>query len=290
MRYAEVIGDPIAQSKSPIIHKRWLEQLNLQGDYRRTHVPRGAVAEFFDGRRSDPDWLGCNVTIPHKEEAAALVDRLDAAAGQIAAVNCVVPEGEVLVGYNTDLDGVAAALGSVEISGRKVALIGAGGGARAAVAYLASRGIGELALLVRNPDRAEALRALAGDSRVSILPFERADEAFEGAVVIVNASPLGMTGAASMPRPLLDAVRNHAAGGTLFDMVTTPAETEFLATAREVGGNAVDGLTMLVGQATRAFELFFGDTAPAPDDALRGLLTTDSGDSASIGYNCGVKH
>lgn len=290
MRYAEVIGDPIRQSKSPIIHKYWLEQLNLAGDYQRTLVPRGTLAEFLDERRGDPDWLGCNVTIPHKEQAAALVDRLDASAEQVGAVNCIVPEGDALVGYNTDVDGVAVALGSTEIRGCKVALIGAGGAARAAVGYLVSRDIGELALLVRNPNRAEALRALAGDSRVSILPFERADEAFQGAVVIVNASPLGMAGAQRMAESLLNAVREYAGGGTVFDMVTTPAETELMAIAREAGSSTVDGLTMLVGQAARAFELFFGATAPSSDGALRDLLTTDSGDSASAGYNWELKH
>jgi shikimate dehydrogenase len=290
MRYAEVIGDPIAQSKSPIIHKHWLKQLGLSADYKRTHVPRGTLAEFLDRRRRDPDWLGCNVTIPHKEQAATLVDRLDAAAERIGAVNCIVPEGDALVGYNTDVDGVGAALGSAEIGSRKVALIGAGGGARAAVAYLASRGIGELALLVRKPERAEGLRALAGSSRVSISSFEQADQAFESATAIVNASPLGMTGAQPMPESLLNAVRKYASGATIFDMVTTPSETEFLTAAREAGGSTVDGLTMLVGQAARAFALFYGAIAPAPDDTLRDLLITDSGDSASIGYNPGLKH
>ena len=290
MRYAEVIGDPIAQSKSPIIHKHWLEQLNLAGDYRRTHVPRGTLTEFLADRRRDSDWRGCNVTIPHKEQAAALVDRLDSAVGRIGAINCIVPEGEALVGYNTDVDGVAAALGPAYIQGRKVALIGAGGGARAAVAYLASRDSGELALLVRNPERAEGLRALAGNSGVSILPFERADEALESATVILNASPLGMAGAQRMPKSLIDAVRKTAAGATIFDMVTTPPETEFLVTAREAGGTTVGGLTMLVGQAARAFELFYGATAPAPNEALRGLLITDSGNSGSVGYNSSLKH
>jgi shikimate dehydrogenase len=290
MRYAEVIGDPIAQSKSPIIHKHWLQQLNLPGDYRRTHVPRGTLTEFLDERRYDPDWLGCNVTIPHKEQAATVVDRLDSLAAQIGAVNCIVPEGGALVGYNTDVDGVAAALGSAQVRGRKVAMIGAGGGARAAVAYLATRGMAELVLLVRNPERAMALGALAGESSLAILPFEQAHEAFEAATVIVNASPLGMVGSQSMPRSLLDAVRKHAAGATIFDMITTPPTTELLAAAQGAGGSTVDGLTMLVGQAARAFALFYGTIAPAPDETLRGLLTTDSRDSASNGYKRDLKH
>jgi shikimate dehydrogenase len=276
MRYAEVIGDPIAQSKSPIIHKHWLQQLNLSGDYRRTHVPRGTLAEFLHERRVDPEWLGCNVTIPHKEQAAALVDRLDGAAEQIGAINCIVPEGAALVGYNTDVDGVAAAFDSTAIRGRKVALIGAGGGARAAVAYFATCGAGPIALVARNAARAEPLRALAGSAGLDILPFEEAALAFQGAAAIVNASPLGMAHAAAMDGSLLDAVRKHASGATIFDMVTTPVETDFLSAAREGGGKSVDGLAMLVGQAARAFDLFFGARPPAPDQALRELLTDRS--------------
>ena len=98
-------------------------------------------------------------------------------------------------------------------------------------------------------------------------------------MAIVNASSLGMAGADPMPQPLLDAVCNHARDATIFDMVTTPAETGFLSAGRQGDGHTVDGLTMLVGQAARAFTLFFGVPAPPPDDYLRGLLATDSRDS-----------
>lgn len=280
MRYAEVIGDPIAQSKSPTIHKHWLDRLNLAGDYRRTYVPRGALAAFFDQRRGDPDWRGCNVTIPHKEEAAALVDRLDPGARAIGAVNCVVPEGGNLAGYNSDIDGVAAALEHAEIRGRNAAVIGAGGAARAVVAYLADRGVGRIAVIARDPHRPKGLQALLPNKELTILPFDRADAAFGGATVIVNASPLGMAGAEPMPRPLLDALADHAGGATVFDMVTTPAKTGFLATGEAAGGRPVDGVTMLIGQAARAFALFYGAPAPPADQRLRDLLATDRPDSA----------
>jgi len=280
MIYAEVIGDPIAQSKSPIIHKHWLDRLSIQGDYIRTRVGGDDLDAYVDRRRADSDWRGCNITIPHKQAIIPLIDRVDPAAAAIGAVNCVVPVNGALVGYNTDIDGVAAALDSTELSGRKAALIGAGGGSRAVVAYLASRGVGRIALVVRNPERAEALRAVAAGVDLRIAGFDQADLAFGGAAAIINASPLGMAGADPIPQSLLDAVANHAAGATVFDMVTTPAETDFLAAGRRGGGHAVDGLTMLVGQAARAFELFFGVPAPAPDAVLRALLATDSRDSA----------
>ena len=278
MIFAEVIGDPIAQSKSPIIHRYWLKRLGIEADYVRTRVAAAELANVLDRRHSDPDWRGCNVTIPHKETIIPLLDWLDPGAQAIGAVNCVVPQNGDLVGFNTDIDGVAAALDSTELRGRKAAVIGAGGGARAVVSYLAERGIGRIAIVARTHKRAEAVRVLA--SGVDILPFDRAEEAFSGAAAIINASPLGMAGADPMPEGLLHAVGWHASETMVFDMVTTPVETEFLSAGRTGGGHTVDGLTMLVGQAARAFELFFDQSPPPPNDRLRDLLTTDSGDSA----------
>lgn len=279
MRYAEVIGDPIAQSKSPIIHQYWLEQLNLAGDYRRTYVSGPALARFLEERRSDPDWLGCNVTIPHKEQAALLVDRIEPHSKAIGAVNCIVPDGRALIGYNTDIDGIGAALDSTEMSGKRAAVIGAGGAARALVAYLAGRGIGSLSILVRNPDRARSLQTLVPNAEVYVLPLDEADLAFGSAAAIINASPLGMSGAHPMPKAILDALAKHAVGTAVFDMVTTPAKTEFLAVGEAQGASVIDGLTMLIGQARRAFELFFNVPAPPPDQRLRDLLTTDRSNS-----------
>lgn len=270
--FAEVIGDPIAQSKSPVIHRYWLDRLRIDGDYVRTRVAGDELAAFFDRRRCDADWRGCNVTIPHKQAVMPLLDRLEPGADAIGAVNCVIPEDGVLTGYNTDIDGVAAALDSTELGGRKAALIGAGGGARAVVAYLANRGVGRMAIVARNSGRAEVLRPLARGAGMDILTFECANEAFIGAAAIINSSPLGMAGADLMPQSILDAVQRHAAGATVFDLVTTPAETAFLSAGRLGGGRSADGLTMLVGQASRAFELFFGTSAPAPDGELRDLL------------------
>lgn len=280
--FAEVIGDPIAQSKSPIIHKYWLERLEIEGDYVRTRVPAAELAGFLHQRRSDPDWRGCNVTIPHKEMIISLLDGLDAGAEAVGAVNCVIPEGGALIGYNTDVDGVAAALDSTELRGRKAALIGAGGGARAVVAHLAERGVRRIAIVARYPERAEALRSFTPETDVVVLRLDQADEAFEGAAAIVNASALGMAGVDAMQQNLLDAVRGHATGATIFDLVTTPAETEFLSAGRDGGGQAVDGLTMLVGQAARAFQFFFGAPAPQPDEELRGLLTQAVANSTDL--------
>lgn len=265
MNFAEVIGDPIGQSKSPIIHKYWLQQLGIEGDYTRTHVEAKELANFLTRRRTDPDWRGCNVTIPHKQAVIALLDRIEPEAFAMGAVNCVVPEKGGLAGYNTDIDGVGAALDTSELEGEKVAVIGAGGGARAVIAYLAKRKA-KIVVVARDPDKAGELRKLAP---LDVLPFDSADEAFASAAAIVNASSLGMTGSDPVPRPLLEAVRQNSAGAMLFDLVTTPAETEFLL----CGERTVNGLVMLIGQARRAFELFFGSSPPQRDEQLRHLIT-----------------
>lgn len=270
--YAEVIGDPVAQSKSPLIHKHWLERLEIEGDYRRTRVPADRLQAFLSERRRDPDWRGCNVTVPHKQAVIGELDRLDARAAEVGAVNCVVRQAEGLTGYNTDVDGVAAALGGVALQGRKAALIGAGGGARAAIAYLAQRGVAEVVVLVRDVANAQSVRAMLPGAGVEFGGFTDASRLLGGSAVVINASPLGMTGCPPMPNDLIAAAA--ASSAALFDMVYEPLETPFLACGR---GHAINGLTMLVGQASRAFELFFGTRPPAPDQALFDMLTMPDG-------------
>jgi shikimate dehydrogenase len=268
MIFAEVIGDPIAQTKSPVIHKAWLAELGLEGDYRATRVAPDELGRFLAQRRTDPDWRGCNVTIPHKEKVLPLLDHVDPGAEAIGAVNCVVPGENGLTGRNTDIDGMAAALAELDLHGRKVALIGAGGGARAAIRYLLDAGA-VIDILVRDPNKA----AQFASGQVRILPLHQAETAFQDAAAIVNASPMGMAGAADMPPDLLASIAAHAQGKTLFDMVYKPLETPFLATGRANGATCVDGLVMLIGQARAAFRLFFGHDAPADDESLRRLLT-----------------
>ncbi|MEO7277899.1 MAG: shikimate dehydrogenase [Sphingomicrobium sp.] len=274
MPYAEVIGDPIAQSLSPAIHKFWLEQAGLAGDYRALRVRGEDLAAYLRDRRSDPDWRGCNVTIPHKEKLLVHLDEMEPRAAAIGAVNCVEAGAGRLIGHNTDLDGIAAALDCVVLEGCKAAVIGGGGAARAAAAYLAGRGVARIAILVRDPAKAEPLRALAGGASFEIGRIETAQALFDGAAVIINASPLGMAGCPPMPVELVAAAGRYADRALLFDMVYDPVTTPFLAAGQRAGGSTVDGLVMLIGQAKRAFETFFGQAPPNADAALRALLTT----------------
>ncbi|EIZ81131.1 shikimate 5-dehydrogenase [Novosphingobium sp. Rr 2-17] len=279
--YAEVIGDPIAQSKSPTIHGFWLDALALPGRYDRALVTADGLADYIAARRSDPDWRGCNVTMPHKQAVIPLLDRLDPLAATIGAVNTVVREVDgTLTGYNTDAPGflepLAQRLADTHLV-RMARVLGTGGAARAIVAALAAEGF-VIVLAGRDPAKARALLdELAPVGEHYAIGFDHfadpTDFAFDDRTqlfdVVVNASPLGMTG-----QPPLAFDFSHAPpGSVIYDIVTSPLDTGFLQAARVAGFPTVDGLAMLIGQAAVAFTHFFGAHPPRDrDDALRALI------------------
>ncbi|MEM9309880.1 MAG: shikimate dehydrogenase [Pseudomonadota bacterium] len=282
-RYAQVIGDPIAQSKSPIIHGFWLEKLGIEADYRAFLVEDevAAVEAYFPTALIDSDWVGCNVTMPHKKAIIPLLDTVDPVATRIGAVNTVVREGYGLAGYNTDAAGFLEPL-SKDLSKqhfyRMARILGTGGAARAIVTALYDEGF-TLVLAGRTPEKARAIldelapkgehHAIHLDHFAEPTDFQFDDR--EGCLdLIVNTSPLGMTG-----QPPLVFDWSHAPPGAIaYDIVTDPVDTEFLKAARAAGFETIDGLNMLIGQAAAAFEKFFGAKAPREHDAeLRERLT-----------------
>lgn len=267
--YAEVIGDPIAQSKSPLIHKFWLEQLGLEGDYRATRVAADELPAYLAARRRDPDWRGCNVTMPHKERVAAMLDGLDLG---IDIVNCVVPHEGRLIGRNTDSAGLDLAWPH-NAAGQQICVIGAGGAAKAAFASLDSICAAPLHLIARNPEQARILLEPHGEYG-RWFSFEQAGEALAGCTGAVNASPLGMTGFPEMPANVLAGLAGIRRGGFVLDMVYSPVETALLRRGQQLGLMTIDGLVMLIGQARFAFEYFFGLRPPEGDLALRRRLTS----------------
>lgn len=277
--YAEVIGDPISQSKSPVIHNFWLGKLGIDAEYRACHVRPAELPDYFARRRMDAGWRGCNVTIPHKVAAAGLVDGLDPAARRVGAVNTVAVAPRGLTGFNTDIDGIIEAIPSPahwpEAGGPvPVHLIGAGGAARAALVALQQAGYPQVSLFARDTAKARSLLTGLGLDRSRALPLSALSEIHapddRAACLIVNASPLGMTG---YP-PLGIRLDNYPDDTAVFDMVYAPLETPLLRDARARNMRGIDGLVMLIGQAASAFERFFGDPAPRKhDDELRELLT-----------------
>lgn len=279
--FAEVIGDPISQSKSPAIHRFWLEKLQIEADYRATQVNAATLGTFLAERRMDPAWRGCNVTMPLKQRVLGQLADLESPADRIGAVNtiCREPGGE-LMGANTDAAGFLEPLRPLLARAhwfRMARVLGTGGAARAIVTALAGEGF-TIVLAGRDPAKARAIldelapegEHHAVDLAHFVAPTDFAFDDREGCFdLVVNASPLGMRG-----QPPLAFDWSHAPPGAVaYDIVTDPVATPFLAAARAAGHKTIDGLAMLIGQAASAFERFFGVGAPRDHDAeLRKLL------------------
>ncbi len=261
-RYAEVIGDPIAHSKSPLIHNRWLRMLGIDAEYRACHVGPAELGAYIAARSADPLWMGCNVTIPHK---LAILDYVDAPADvrdRIGAANTVyrAAGGSALAATNTDAGGFFGPIADVPLAGAHIVVIGGGGAARAVLFALAQSGVGEVTILNRNVLKAGLLLSTFGlKGRAQPLDAKLPADA----ALIVNASALGMTG-----QPPLDLDLGAVDADCIaYDLVYAPLMTDFLAEADARGMPVIGGLEMLIGQAAIAFELFFGSPPPDGDDA-----------------------
>ncbi|MBB4152554.1 shikimate dehydrogenase [Sphingomonas jinjuensis] len=265
--YAEVIGDPIAHSKSPLIHRFWLDQLGIDADYRATRVAPDELQRFIADRSADPAWRGCNVTVPHKIAVLDHVADPGDVRSSIGAVNTVFRgEGGQPTGTNTDAAGFATPIADLDLTGKPVTVIGAGGAARAVLFALSRLGVGPVTIMNRSPLKGAALLAsfkLKGQA----LPLS---PAAPPSALLVNTSSLGMVGQPPLDLDL-SALPDDA---IVYDVVYAPLETPLLAAAHARGLETVDGLDMLVGQAALAFEIFFGQPAPRNrDEELRELLT-----------------
>jgi len=256
-RVAGVMGWPVGHSRSPRLHGFWLRQYGIDGAY----VPLPVRPEDFAAAlRALPKlgFAGANVTVPHKEEALAATDRVDANARRIGAVNTIVVASDgTLDGRNTDGFGFTENLRSSIPDWRAAAgpavIIGAGGAARAVAVALADAGVPELRIVNRTAARAERLAAdIGGPMRI----YGWADRArsLTGAALLVNTSTLGMTG---QPPLELD-LEGLPTAAVVNDVVYAPLETPLLAAARARGNKAVDGLGMLLHQARPGFAAWFG--------------------------------
>ncbi|HWV53400.1 MAG TPA: shikimate dehydrogenase [Pseudorhodoplanes sp.] len=264
---AGVIGWPVAQSRSPVLHGHWLSQYRIKGAYLPLPVQPEALPDAIRGLRA-LGFSGCNVTIPHKLGVLKLVDQVDPVAARIGAVNTVVVQDDgTLSGFNTDAYGFLASLRDVrddfKAGSGPIVILGAGGAARAVAVALLDDGAKEIRLANRTTERAEELSRI-DPSRIKVVAWDKRNDALAGAALLVNTTSQGMVGYPPLDVSL-DALPKTA---MVSDIVYNPLETPLLAAARKRGNTAVDGLGMLLHQAVPAFEAFYG-VHPAVSNELR---------------------
>jgi shikimate dehydrogenase len=254
-----LIGDPVAHSLSPAFQQAAFDALGLDVRYELWPTPTAEVPARLDMLRSGAA-LGANVTVPHKETVFAALGHVSEVARRVSAVNTLVVRDRQLYGDNTDVAGFTAPLleRGFALAGARAVVLGAGGAARGVVVALLDAGVEAIVIANRTSDRAEAIAATLGDERVRVAPLADSSTAAHGATLLVNATALGWaTADAPCDSETFAAL---APGALAYDL--TYRETAFLRAAAAAGVATLDGLSMLVEQGARSFELWTGQTAP----------------------------
>jgi shikimate dehydrogenase len=270
---AGIMGWPVTHSRSPLLHGFWLDQTGVDGAYlplpvRPEHIEQALRALPILGFR------GCNLTIPHKKAALAVVDRVEPLARRIGAVNTIVvgPDGS-LEGRNTDVFGfgenLREAVPDWDPAAGPAVVLGAGGAARAIVAALSDAGVSEIRIVNRTLARAAAVASDLSMSKttITIHSWDEATAVQRHAGLLVNATSLGMVG----KPPLMLDLSSLPVAAPVVDIVYVPLETALLAAARHRGHPIIDGLGMLLHQGRPGFEAWFGAPARVTDE-LRALM------------------
>jgi len=265
-----VIAWPAGHSRSPLIHNYWIKQHKLDAEYRREAVPPDKFAAFVENLRAH-GYIGANITVPHKEVALAMSEPDDRARA-VGAANTLWHDGDTLRSTNTDVEGFLANL-DVAAPGwdrglETAVVLGAGGGARAVVFALLQREVGRVYVINRTRERAQALKKKFG-ARVHLAGWNETTGLLGGAGILVNTTTLGMVG-----QPSLEINLRCPASLVVADLVYAPLETGLLASARARGLRTADGLGMLLHQAVRGFQLWFG-VRPEVTPELRAMVEAD---------------
>ncbi len=281
-RVAGIIGDPVAHSLSPRMHNAAFQALGLNWCYVAFRVSAGALAQAVRGLAA-LGFAGLNVTVPHKEAAAGLVDDLDPLAQRVGAINTIRVTDGRLQGFNTDAPGLVDALtkdGGATLAGRRCLVVGAGGGGRAAAYALAGAGASHLTILNRTVSRAQGLVEVVSrdNPRCRCDPGDLApgtvERTVENAEVVIQATTATMSaamgGSGGRERWLAALGQGLRPGMVVLDMVYTPKWTDLLTAGRAAGATVVGGVSMLLYQGARSFELWTGK--PAPLDVMRRAL------------------
>ncbi|MAG36055.1 MAG: shikimate dehydrogenase [Dehalococcoidia bacterium] len=271
MRFTAVIGYPLAHSISPRFQQPAFDHLGLPVRYIARETPPEKLAGFLTELRG-PQWLGANVTVPHKETVAPAVDALSTEARLIGAVNTIQKDGDRLTGHNTDATGFLRGLADADCDPQGVTalILGAGGAARAVAVALLQAGARHVTVANRTASRSERLVATLAASfaaeRLAGCPLQGAAvrPALQIADLLVNTTTVGMAhGLAAEASPLEGTLLEQLPPGALvYDLVYNPAETPLLQAARIQGRRTLGGLPMLIYQGAAAFELWTGQRAP----------------------------
>lgn len=274
-----LIGDPVEHSMSPAMHNAAFEKLALDYAYLPFRVKKDDLGRAIHGMRA-LDIRGLNVTIPHKLAVMPFLDKLDALAGKIGAVNTIVNDSGILTGYNTDAEGFVQPLvkGGIDLRAKRVAVVGAGGAARG-IAFALAGEVKSLVILNRSADRAEQLARQLREAfgpKIESSPLNQSSlgEALRHADLLVNTTSVGMTPGTNetpIPAALL------RPGLVVYDIVYNPAKTRLLDEAERAGAITISGIDMLAYQGAAAFEKWTGHRAPVDvmrREAVRHLAQT----------------
>lgn len=267
-----VIGYPVAHSRSPLIHGYWLRKYKIDGEYVRHEVKPPEIDAFLKNF-ANGSFVGCNVTLPHKEAAARNVAKATDVVRALGVANTLWVENGTLHGDNTDVAGYLAHLDDTipgwDANTRHAIVLGAGGAARAIAYGLKMRGVETITIVNRSRERAAQL---TNEIKIeaNIAGFDDLESLLPSADLLVNTTSLGMSG----QPPLEIDLKNLKSTAAVSDIVYAPLETELLKQARERGHPAVDGLGMLLHQAVPGFERWFG-VRPKVTKELRDLIVAD---------------
>jgi shikimate dehydrogenase len=272
MKKACVIGWPIAHSRSPLIHTYWLKSYGIDAVYEKKAVePRNAA--HFIANLAASEFVGCNVTIPHKETAFEAVAKADEIASRLGAVNTVYLKDGVVFGTNTDGEGFIASLRyahpAFNLGNETAVIIGAGGAAKAIIGALLDEGVTRIGIINRTRERIHDLQEQFGPA-IDEISEAISYDALKSCGLLVNTTSQGMEG----QPPLVLEIQGLNPNALVADIIYTPLETDFLAKARQRGNPVLGGLGMLLHQAVRGFELWFG-VKPEVTAELYELIAAD---------------
>ncbi|TVQ65656.1 MAG: shikimate dehydrogenase [Balneolaceae bacterium] len=266
-----IVGYPLGHSLSPYMHNSAIHHYSMDAEYLAVELHPHELTDFISACNSD-DFLGCNITLPYKQDFLRLADLLDEDAEDIGAINVLAKKNHQLVGFNTDIHGFIQPLRrySEQINGSRAIVFGTGGSSKAVCKGLLKIGTDEIIQVSRAPYDREDIPSVKDSVR--LVDYSQWTAFAEEASLIVNCTPLGMTPNVESS-PVRESEAGYLAGKICYDLVYNPVQTKFLSLSKAAGGVPVGGLEMLIEQGSKAFEIWTG--RHFPDELIQKMLKKD---------------